>query len=157
MKHILNLSSNFLCALAQSFVGTWSYGQTTGDEILGTWFNQEREARIEIKRSSATYSGKIVWLKDPNDPDTGKPRLDKHNPDSKLQSRQILGSELLYGFVFNQDKMEWSDGTIYDGREGKSYKCYLSLNPDGTLKVRGYVGASWMGLGKTNIWTREKN
>lgn len=157
MKHLLNPSSKVLYALVLLLASTYTFGQTTGDEILGIWLNEEKEAQIEIRRSGAIYSGKIVWLKEPNDPETGKPKLDKHNPDSKLQSRAILGSELLYGFVFNKEEMAWSEGTIYDGRSGKSYKCYLSINADGSLKVRGYMGASWMGLGKTNTWIRENH
>lgn len=157
MKHLLKSSSSFVHAFVLLLATTYSFGQTTGDEILGTWLNQEKEAQIEITKTGETYSGKIVWLKLPNDPETGKARLDKFNPDSKLRSRPILGSELLYGFIFDNNEKEWNEGTIYDGRESKSYKCYMSLNPDGSLKVRGYVGLSWMGLGKTNIWTRKTN
>ncbi len=157
MKHLLKPSSAFLVAVMLLLAGRHSFGQTTGNEIIGTWLNQEKEAQIEIDKSGTTYSGKIVWLKEPNDADTGKPRLDKHNPDAKLKSRPILGSELLYGFVFDKGEKEWNKGTIYDGRDGKSYKCYITLNTDGSLKVRGYVGAAWMGLGKTNTWTRKTN
>jgi len=157
MKHLLKSSSNFSLAVVLLLASTSSFGQTTGNEIIGTWLNQEKEALIEIDKHGTTYSGKITWLKEPNDTETGKQRLDKYNPDKKLQSRPILGSELLYGFVFDKDEKEWSKGTIYDGREGKSYKCYITLNPDGSLKVRGYIGAAWMGLGKTNTWTRKTN
>ena len=45
----------------------------------------------------------------------------------------------------------WSGGTIYDPDSGKTYKCNLELLPNGSLKVRGYIGFSL--LGKNQIWT----
>ena len=47
---------------------------------------------------------------------------------------------------------KWRGGTIYDPRDGKTYKCAMSLKPDGTLEVRGYVGLAL--FGKTVVWTR---
>jgi uncharacterized protein (DUF2147 family) len=157
MKHLLKSPAPYIVGIALLFITTVSTAQNTGNEIIDTWWNQEKEAQIEIYQSGSTYAGKIVWLKEPNDPETGKPKLDKKNPVTKLRSRSLLGSDLLYGFTFDKSEKEWIDGTIYDGREGKTYKCYIVLNTDGTLKVRGYIGASWMGLGKTNIWTRKTN
>jgi uncharacterized protein (DUF2147 family) len=46
----------------------------------------------------------------------------------------------------------WSGGTIYKPNGGRTYKCYLELQPDGTLKVRGYIGFSLLGVSQT--WTR---
>lgn len=157
MKLLLKPSATYLVGLALLLITRVSVAQNTGNEIIDTWWNQEKEAQIKIYQSGSTYAGKIVWLKEPNDPETGKPKLDKKNPDTKLRSRPILGSDLLYGFTFDKSEKEWVGGTIYDGREGKTYKCYITLNTDGTLKVRGYIGASWMGLGKTNTWTRKTN
>lgn len=157
MTHLFESHRQYLFGITLLFFSTYGSAQTTGHEIIGTWWNQEKEALIEIYQNGVAYSGKIVWLKEPNDPATGKPKLDKHNPDPELQSRPLLGSDLLHDITFDRGEKEWSGGTIYDGREGKRYKCYLALSLDGTLKVRGYLGASWMGLGKTNTWTRKTN
>ncbi|MCU0418308.1 MAG: DUF2147 domain-containing protein [Cyclobacteriaceae bacterium] len=123
------------------------------NQVVGTWLNQEKEARIEIYRDKNTYSGKIVWLKEPNN-ERGLPKVDDKNPDPARRSDPIVGLVLLRGFVYDQAEDEWVDGKIYDAREGKTYKCYLKVAENGTLKVRGYMGAAWMGLGKTNVWTR---
>lgn len=156
MANSLNLMTKLFIGLALLFLSSKSFSQTTGDEIIGTWWNQEKDGQIEIYKSGNTYAGKLIWMKDPNNPSTGKPLLDQKNPDEKLRSNPILGSNLMYGFVFSKGDKEWSDGKIYDGREGKTYKCYIKINADKTLKVRGYIGAAWMGLGKTNTWTRIK-
>lgn len=156
MKHSLKFTTKLFLGLALLLISAKSFCQTTGDEIIGTWWNQEKDGKIEIYKSDNTYAGKLIWIKEPNDTTTGKPLLDKKNPDEKLRGKPILGSNLMYGFVFNKEDKEWIDGKIYNGREGDTYKCYIELNSDKTLKVRGYIGASWMGLGKTNTWTRIK-
>ncbi|GIS21656.1 MAG: hypothetical protein CM15mP122_1620 [Bacteroidota bacterium] len=43
-------------------------------------------------------------------------------------------------------------GTILDPKSGKIYDCYISLEDDNTLKVRGFLGFSL--LGRTQIWKR---
>ncbi len=138
------------------FAASKSFAQTTGDEILGTWMDEEKDGEIEIYKSGNTYAGKLIWMKDPNDPATGKPRLDKNNPDAKQRNQALLGKDLMFGFVFVKEDKEWADGKIYDGRSGKTYKSYLTLDGNKILKLRGYIGAAWMGLGKTTVWTRIK-
>ena len=124
-------------------------------DVLGKWLNEDKDAHIEIFMKGDKFFGKIVWIKIPIDPETGKPKLDKHNPDPELQKRPSLGLELLTNFVFDDD--EWEDGEIYDPKTGKTYSCYMEF-PDednlDNLKIRGYVGISL--LGKTTYWTRVK-
>ena len=38
------------------------------DDILGAWFNQAKDAKIEIFKCGNDYCGKIVWLKEPTYP-----------------------------------------------------------------------------------------
>ncbi|MFK5856257.1 MAG: DUF2147 domain-containing protein [Bacteroidota bacterium] len=124
-------------------------------DILGKWLNEDKDAHVEIFMVGDKYFGKLVWIKIPIDPDTGKAKLDKHNPDPELQKRPSLGLELLTNFVFEDD--EWEDGEIYDPKTGKTYSCYMEFPDEDNLdklKIRGYVGISL--LGKTTYWTRVK-
>jgi uncharacterized protein (DUF2147 family) len=123
------------------------------DDILGKWFTENNEAKVEIYKSGDKYFGKIVWLKEPNDKETGKPKKDKHNPDSKLKERAILGLNVVSAFKFNGSD-EWEDGVIYDAKSGKTYNCYINFEGKDKIKVRGYIGKSWMGLGRTTYWTK---
>jgi uncharacterized protein (DUF2147 family) len=59
---------------------------------------------------------------------------------------------LLYDFKKASAPNTYVEGTIYNGENGKTYSANLSLQPDGTLRVRGYVGRSL--FGETQIWTR---
>ena len=118
------------------------------EEILGLW--DAGESHVEIYACGDLLCGRITELDEPLDED-GKEKLDKNNSEPALQSRPLLGMDLIAGFV-RAGKKKWEDGTIYDPRDGKTYKCVMKLQRDGTLKVRGYVGIPL--LGQTVVWTR---
>lgn len=129
-----------------------TYAQTyKSTDVKGIWLNQDEDAKIEIYENGGKFFGKIVWLKTPIDPETNKPKVDKHNPDPSLRNRPTLGLEILKGFSFD-GKEEWKDGTIYDPKSGKTYSCYMRLENKNKLKIRGFIGVSM--LGRTTYWTR---
>ena len=82
-----------------------------GDAILGVWATDPEgeggQANIEILAVDGKYSGKIVWLEEPlytaedEDGVEGEPKVDKNNPDPALQSRPIMGLELMSGFQYD--------------------------------------------------------
>lgn len=119
------------------------------DELMGIWLNHEKDAHIKVYKCGDEYCGKIVWLKEPNE--EGAPKKDKNNPDDELKERPLKGLDVLSGFTFASDK-KWENGIIYNPRDGKTYSCYLKIQEDGRLKVRGFIGISL--IGKTNYWTR---
>ncbi|MDT8393134.1 MAG: DUF2147 domain-containing protein [Bacteroidales bacterium] len=123
------------------------------DDILGVWLNEDEDAHIEVYKEGDLYFGKIIWLKFPIDEETGKPKLDKHNPDPELQTRPSLGIKLLTDFEWDGDN-EWDEGDIYDPKSGKTYSCYIVMKDYNLLKIRGYIGVSL--IGKTTYWTRVK-
>jgi len=125
--------------------------QTNSDAITGNWYNQEKDAVIEIYKSGDTYSGKIIWMEIPND-ENGNPKVDNLNPDEKLQSRPRMGLEIMYGFTLDEDNI-WNDGEIYDPKSGKTYSGTITLTNKNTLDLRGYVGLPI--FGRTAVWTRK--
>ena len=127
------------------------------DDILGVWFNGEKDARIEIIKCAEKYCGKIVWLKEPNYPEgskdgtPGTPKLDHNNPDQALKKTPIIGLQIVYDFTFAGDDL-WKDGRVYDPKNGKTYKGKMTLVSPTQLDLRGYIGISL--LGRTTTWTR---
>lgn len=125
-----------------------------GDDILGEWVTEDRDCRVEMFKKGQRYFGKIAAIKPPNylpgetNGMDGKPRLDSNNQNESLRSRLLVGIELMKDFRFDNDK--WIGGRIYDPKNGKTYKCKISLAEDGMLHVRGYVGVSL--LGRTTVW-----
>jgi uncharacterized protein (DUF2147 family) len=142
-----NISLVFFFILATTAI----YAQDE-NKVLGTWLTSGGDSKITIKKSSnGKFSGEVVWLKDPNR--DGKPKTDHKNPDEKLRSRPTLGLSILSGFEYDADDKEWEDGTIYDPKEGKTYKCIMWFEKDpNQLHVKGYIGFSL--IGKEVVWTK---
>lgn len=129
------------------------------DSILGVWNSPSDvgAAHIEVYKEGSKYLGKIVWLERPvfseKDPEAGKPKVDRRNPDPKLKTRPVMGLVILNGMQYAGGS-EWKSGTIYAPDKGKTYKCQARLGPDGVLHLRGYIGFSL--FGETRDWTRVK-
>lgn len=127
--------------------------EISGNDILGVWLNEDKDAHIRITNENGKYYGEIIWLKDPIDEETGKPKLDDENEDEQLRSRPVMGLMLLKDFEFDGDD-EWEGGKIYDPKNGKTYSCYMEFKDEtkDLLKVRGFIGFSM--IGRTTYWTR---
>lgn len=144
----------FLSLLVGLFLVPSLYAQKA-DQVLGYWLTQDGDSQVKIfKAKNGKYYGNIKWLDQPNE-DDGTPKLDKNNENEKLQSRPIMDLQLLKAFKYDEDDKEWVDGTIYDPKNGKEYKCYMWFEDgdDKTLHVKGFIGFSL--LGREVEWTKE--
>jgi uncharacterized protein (DUF2147 family) len=130
------------------------FAQKDGDQILGTWLTGSGNARVEIYKNANNFQGKIIWLSEPIDPATNKPKTDTKHPNNALHNRPLLGLINLWGFSFNESDGKWENGHIYDPKSGKEYKCTITAKDKNTLNVRGYIGISV--IGRTDVWTRVK-
>jgi len=140
--------------LVLAFVFPFLLGAQEENQVLGNWLTGGGESKINIKKcSNGTFCGEIVWLKNPDR--DGKPKTDIKNPDEKLRSRPQMGLMILTGFVYDKKDKEWVDGTIYDPKEGKTYKCLMWFEKDlNVLHVKGYIGFSL--IGKEVEWIKVK-
>jgi len=136
----------FIVLLLFSSISAFSQNK---DQIVGKWLNATGEAHIQIYTSGNKFFGKLVWLKEPLNPE-GKPKLDKENPDQELSKRQIMGLIILKDFLYKGGI--WEGGTIYDPKTGKTYSCKISTESKNRINVRGFVGFSM--LGRTETWAR---
>ena len=125
--------------------------QDQGDRIIGIWEPSNGKARVKIEKIGTRYYGKIVWLKEPNDPETGKPKVDKNNSDANLQTVPLKGYRLLKDFNFKSGN-EWDGGTIYDPENGSTYDCVITMKDNNTLDIGGFIGIS--AFGRTDVWKR---
>jgi len=130
------------------------FGQKEADLIIGTWQTGSGNARVEIYKNANNFQGKIIWLSEPIDPATNKPKTDTKHPNSKLHTRPLMGLINLWGFSYDEKEGNWVNGHIYDPKSGKEYKCTITSKDKNTLEVRGYIGISL--LGRTDTWTRVK-
>ncbi|MCU0318665.1 MAG: DUF2147 domain-containing protein [Flavobacteriales bacterium] len=121
------------------------------DRLIGVWEPSNGKARVKIEKIGGKYYGKIVWLREPNDPATGTPKTDKNNPDESQRTVPLRGYRLLKDFTYGGND-EWTEGTIYDPENGSTYSCVITMKDANTLDIRGFIGVK--ALGRTDVWKR---
>jgi len=117
---------------------------------VGVWLYQNSRFAVEIEPCGDRLCGKISWLKAPRDAQ-GLPRVDSANTDPMLRTRPVLGLTILDGFRRAADGT-WQDGEIYNPEDGTHYHASMSMNGDGSLRLRAYVVVPL--FGKTLSLTR---
>ena len=103
-------------------------------------------------KKEGKYIGTIVYII-PEKYVNGAPGKDEKNPDPSLRSRSELNLQILSGLVYNTSDKEWTNGTIYDPKAGKTYDCYVWLEGKDILQLKGFVAGIRM-LGRKSTWTR---
>ena len=119
-----------------------------GGDVSGVWLTQAGDAKVRVSRCGGGLCGVVVWLREPNDPATGKPQLDDKNPNPALAKRPVIGLPLFTG-MHAAGPNKWS-GEIYNADDGKSYRSNISLSGPDALRVEGCVGPLCGG----ETWTR---
>ena len=135
----------FICSIAFA-------GKPNPEAIIGVWKPGSGNGLVQIYKQGDSYFGKIVWLKEPNDPATGKPRTDVKNNDDKLRNRPILGLINVRNLKFIKEN-SWKEGNVYDPNTGNDYSCKVTLIDENTLELRGFIGISI--IGRTDTWKRQ--
>lgn len=117
---------------------------------IGVWLHANQRIRIVIASCGERLCGRIVWFKWPND-SQGVPLADLKNPNPMLRKRALLGLTVLRG-LRRTGENRWTEGRIYNPDDGVDYLAQMSIQENGTLRMRAYVLLP--ALGKTLIWTR---
>jgi uncharacterized protein (DUF2147 family) len=116
----------------------------------GLWLTQGGNSRIRVADCGGALCGTIIWLKEPNDPDTGKPKLDKHNSDVSKRTRPLIGVQIVLGMKpAGTDK--WS-GQVYNAEDGKTYSGNLTFPGGNSLQLQGCALGGLVCKGQT--WTK---
>ncbi len=116
----------------------------------GTWLFANRVA-IQIFDCTGLLCGRIVWLLRPLTP-AGRPDLDTLNPDPTLRPRHLCGLTIVWGMQPDGPN-HWSNGRLYDPKDGTTYDIAAELTAPGTISARVYRGVPM--LGRTEILTRD--
>ena len=148
--------------LAALFAVVASPALAQAPSAMGTWLTASGKAQVRIEAcanpATGALCGFIVGLIEPRGPDgvvvAPEVATDFRNENPALRSRKVLGMPLIWGFKKTSDSNVYEGGQIYNGENGKIYSANISLQPDGTLRLRGYVGSPM--FGETQVWTRVK-
>jgi uncharacterized protein (DUF2147 family) len=133
-------------------------GPSTAQSVTpnGTWLNEDKDAIVEIADCGAqaggaptnTLCGKVVWLKNPIDPKTGQPPVDKNNVDPAQRGRPIIGMQPISQMKPSSTPARW-DGRVYDLDSGKTYDGSLIVKSATQMRVQGCLllicqGEEWV-------------
>jgi uncharacterized protein (DUF2147 family) len=137
-----------------------SAASAQSSSVMGTWLTASGIAQVRIgpcpDPANGPICGLVVGLINPKGPDgnavAADMATDYRNADPALRTRKVIGMPLIWGFKKTADPNAFEDGHVYNGENGKTYNANISLQPDGKLRLRGYVGTPM--LGETQLWTR---
>lgn len=113
--------------------------------LEGLWLTENQRSVIKVFECQKGLCGNIYWIIE------GGMQTDAKNPDEAKRNTPMCGLPILWGFT-KDSETEWDGGQIYKADDGDVYSAEMELLRQDKLKVRGYVGFSF--LGKSQEWTR---
>jgi uncharacterized protein (DUF2147 family) len=128
-----------------------SLGSVMAADPLGNWLTEDGKATVKIASCGAALCGTVVSLKEPNDPDTHKPKTDKNNADASLRSRPMIGVQIVLEMKPSGTANKWS-GQVYNAEDGKTYSGSLTLQDANTIRLEGCILGGL--VCKASKWTR---
>jgi len=118
----------------------------------GTWLTADGSAKIRFEPCAAALCGRLVWLREPNDPETGQPILDKNNPNPAQRGRPLLGIPVITD-IKAIERGEWR-ANAYNAEDSETYEVTLKLTSPNQLALRG---CGLFGLiCKRELWSRSQ-
>ena len=144
-----------LCLSAVAFVMPvpQMIGAAIAADPVGTWYTEDQESQVRITNCGGAICGSLVWLKEPNDPKTGKPKLDENNADPGKQNRPVLGIQIVLGMRPSGTPDKW-DGSVYNAKDGKTYSGSFTMTGPNTAELKGCVLGGL--ICKSQTWSRAK-
>jgi uncharacterized protein (DUF2147 family) len=120
-------------------------------DATGTWFTADKDSQVRIANCGGAICGTLVWLKEPNDPATGRPKTDKNNADASKQGRPLIGVQIVLSMKPASTPQQWS-GDVYNAGDGKTYSGSFTLTGANTAELKGCVMGGL--ICKSQTWTR---
>lgn len=120
-----------------------------GESAEGTWLSEDGDTKVRIVNCAGKLCATVVWLEEPVDRTTGKPKTDKLNPDPAKRRRPLLGLQVINGMTPNGPN-KWS-GAVYNADDGHTYTAHLDIESESRAKL---VGCVLTVLCKQHIWKR---
>ncbi len=134
-------------------VAVWVSATFAGPvDITGTWVtiddeDNEPASHVEIRMENDTVRGTIVHL-------IKEPDATCDDCEGELKGKPALGMEIIRDMLWDEKDGRYEGGRILDPGNGKWYRCFLKLLPDGRLEVRGFIGIAL--LGRSQYWVRKE-
>lgn len=109
----------------------------------------DTKVAIQFFDCGGKLCGRIVWLKDPLDPQ-GVAKRDTMNPALILRQRPLCGPTIIWD-LRPKNETAWGDGWLYNPDDGQTYRIAIELTSADVIAARIYVGFSLFGESKTLV------
>jgi uncharacterized protein (DUF2147 family) len=116
----------------------------------GTWFTGDKKGKVKIVNCGGAICGSLVWLQEPNDPETHQPKTDKHNADASKQGRPLLGIPIVLSMK-PSGADSWQ-GQVYNAEDGNTYSGSFTLTGANSAELKGCVMGGL--ICKSQTWIR---
>lgn len=130
------------------------------EDILGKWistpYKDGNQIIIEVyQNEDGKFYGKMIDQTVPtyqSGEKKGQEKTDEKNPDPALRNRSLVGVELLEALVYDEEKDNYREGSVYIPGMGKTLYAKVQIEND-VMKMKGSFDKSGL-IGKTQIWNR---
>ena len=143
--------SRNIVIVVSAILGFAAVTPTVAGELHGKWLTENGRATVKIVDCGGALCGNIVALKEPIDPDTGKPKTDSKNADEAKRTKPLIGVEIVIGMKPDSVADTWK-GQVYNAEDGKTYSGSITLVNATTLNLQGCALGGL--VCKTQTWTR---
>lgn len=128
----------------------FSHGLILGQSVFGKWYSidpetGENESIIRVYKKGEEVFARIETILREEDKDKTCIECSGEDKDKPIEGLVIMKG-------LKKDGEEYNGGKILDPKNGKYYKCYITLEEEDKLKLRGYIGFSV--IGRTEYWYR---
>jgi uncharacterized protein (DUF2147 family) len=152
MTFHMSFHRNAAAALLLIATGTAAFiAPAHAADPMGTWFTEDKGSQVKITNCGGALCGSLVWLKEPNDPETHQPKKDKHNADASKQGRPLIGTPIVLTMK-PSGADQWA-GNVYNAEDGKTYTGSFTMTGPDTAQLKGCVASIFC---KSQVWTRVK-
>ncbi len=103
------------------------------DQIVGDWMSPEKDLIVHCYKDNDKYFGKVIWFKKYNN----NARIDAVDDSGGVPESKWLNTIVMSNLVFDND--EWDDGRVFQLKTGKSYRAFVKMKNENTLRLTGYV------------------
>ncbi len=118
---------------------------------FGTWLTGDEKGKVKIVNCGGALCGSLVWLKEPLDPDTKRPRTDKNNVDVGKRERPLIGVPIVLNMRPGGAPATWS-GKVYNAEDGQTYSGSFTMTGPNSATLKGCVLGGMICKGQT--WKR---
>jgi len=140
------MKNYWIVLLAFCFSNSLIFGQS----VFGKWYSidpdtGENESIIRVYQKGEEVFARIETILREEDKDKTCIECSGEDKDKPIEGLVIMKG-------LKKDGEEYNGGKILDPKNGKYYKCYITLEEENKLKLRGYIGFSV--IGRTEYWYR---